>query len=122
MPKDSFAAIINNWERLAEAVKKDEGSPPHVAELGSELAMLREQTILAKTQHMSRVAEALTASRHLQESIEYGRSLESRLRNLVKGLHGSDSAQLYRYGIQPRREPRKPKGKEEEKGEAPSSS
>ena len=121
MPKDSFGAVLNSWHRLTNAVEKDESSLPNVVELSRELAALREQTIRAKTRHLELVAETLKASRRLRESIAHGKSLESRLRNLIKGLHGSDSTQLHRYGIQPRREPRKRKGKEEGNGEAPSS-
>lgn len=121
MPKDAFGAVIQSWNLLAAAVEKEEGYPSHVVELSRELAALREETIRAKARHLDLVAETLKASRHFQESVAYGKVLESRLRNLLKGIHGSDSTHLIRYGIQPRREPRKRKEKGEENGKAPSS-
>lgn len=121
MPKDSLGAVLRSWDVLANAATKDEDSLPQVAELGRELAELRRELSRAKARHLDLLAETLKASRHLRETMAQGKSLESRLRNLLKGVYGSDNAQLQRYGISPRREARRRKEKQEEEGEAPSS-
>jgi hypothetical protein len=120
VPKDSLGAVLRSWNLLTDAVEKNDSPLPQAAELSRELAELRAELLRAKARHLDLLAQTLQASRHLRETTAKGKSVESRLRSLLKGIYGSDSAQLQRYGIQPRREPRKRKEKEEE-GEAPSS-
>lgn len=116
MPKEALSFVLQSWEILVGALKRNAAALVHLQEGADELAEVRRQTLRLKTEHQKLQAQVLTASRRLQESIQHGKGLESRLRNALKGVYGGGAEQLIQFGIQPRRESRRKK-REEGEGE-----
>lgn len=117
MPKDALSYVLRSWDLLAGNLKKNAEDLPQLQDLGSELQASREETARLISEHKKLQAEALIASRRLQESVQRGKSLERRLRSHLKGVYGDRAEALIKFGIQPRRDPRRKK-KEAAEGEA----
>lgn len=109
MPKEALSDVLQGWDLLAGNLKKHAEVPPLLQELASELQKMREETLRLTAEHKKLQAETQITSRLVQESIQKGKSMERRLRSHLKGIYGDKAEALIKYGIQPRRDPRRKK-------------
>jgi hypothetical protein len=109
VPKEALSDVLQGWDLLAGNLKKHTEVPPLLQELASELQEMRGETLRLTAEHKKLQAETQITSRLVQESIQKGKSLERRLRSHLKGLYGDKAETLIKFGIQPRRDPRKKK-------------
>lgn len=116
MPKDALSDVLQSWDLLAVNLKKYAETHPQLQELASELQEVRQETLRLKSDHRKLQAETLIASRRLQEEIQKGKTVERRLRNHLKGIYGDRAETLIKFGIQPRRDPRRKKDAAEGEG------
>jgi hypothetical protein len=116
VPKEALSDVLQGWDLLSGNLKKNTQELPQLQELGSELFDIREETLRLSAEHKKLQAETQIASRKLQETVQKGKSLERRLRSHLKGVYGDRAEALIKFGIQPRRDPRRKKGTEGEAG------
>lgn len=116
MPKEALSDVLGSWDLLAENLKKHDEAPPLLLDLATELHDAREETLRLVAEYKKLQAETQIASRQLQESVQKGKSIERRLRSHLKGVYGDRAETLIKFGIQPRRDPRR--RKETAEGEA----
>jgi hypothetical protein len=109
VPKDALSDVLQSWDLLAGNLKKNADALPQLQELASDLKEVRQETLRLKSEHQKLQAETLIASRRLQEAVQQGKVVERRLRNHLKGIYGDRAETLIKFGIQPRRDPRKKK-------------
>ena len=109
MPKEALSDVLRSWDLLAGNLEQHDEAPPLLLELGRELQEMRQETLRLASEHKRLQSETQIASRQLQETVQKGKSVERRLRSHLKGVYGDKAETLIKFGIQPRRDPRKKK-------------
>jgi hypothetical protein len=104
---DSFAQRMARWEVLVEHVKEDAVALPYLA---TEVAEL--ERLLGAARQTGLKQEALRAGKQglTAELVEIGRQadiLRGRMRAILNGKLGFTEQALLRYGLTPRRVPRR---------------
>lgn len=102
MPKVAIAESLSDWEGLLTSAS---GIPFDDALLGEQLAELRTLLEKAKELHARRMqleGERRATARALEEITAQAKTMASRIRSKLRGVYGSNSSQLIRFGIKPR--------------------
>jgi hypothetical protein len=116
VPKEALSDVLRSWDLLAGNLKEHAEATPLLLELATELHEMRGETLRLAAEHKKLQAETQITSRLVQESVQKGKSLERRLRSHLKGVYGDKAETLIKFGIQPRRDPRRKKAAEGEGG------
>ncbi len=106
MPRDAYSTTFDSWDLLNSRLLED-GDIPHLSGQRAELEALLREAREMRAEYLALTSRAREASRKLQELMDRGRNLESRVRASLRGVHGGDNTELLKYGIQPRRQRRK---------------
>jgi len=107
MPNSSFADTITDWEKLSVTTDKDD--LPHLISLRTELWEIVEGAKAANIRQSAFRAQHQRATRDLEEFMERGRDVSTRVRNGVRMQYGLKGEELTEFGLQPRRKPHKAK-------------
>lgn len=121
MPRDAYSTTFDSWDLLNRRLEED-GDIPLLSGQRAELEALLREAREMRNEYLALTSRAREASRKLQELMDRGRNLESRLRSGLRGFHGHDNSELLKYGIQPRRRRRRKteEGPEEDASSEPS--
>src|SRR5262245_28641187 len=103
MPKQSFAQETVGWNQLAKAVDLHAGELPHLLAQAAELADLVARLYKLSIRQKRLTNQLRLVSSELQEGLEDGRQLASRLRSGVKQVYGFSAPVLGEFGTRPRR-------------------
>jgi|SRR5215210_4891213 len=101
MPKKSVADHSLEWYQLTTTV--DGKDLPYLAELISELGLVRKAVTELETERLALTARRQQITRDLEALKNRGRTLATRVRAGILTKYGSDSEKLTQFGMQPRR-------------------
>ncbi len=82
---------------------------PHLVDLRTELREIVEHAKAANIRQSAFRAQQQQATRDLEEFMERGRDVATRVRNGVRMQYGLKGEELTEFGLQPRRKPQKAK-------------
>jgi hypothetical protein len=99
MPKQAFASVITDWEKILATVAANKDDLQH---LDSDRQQLEAEAAAAKVANLRQsTAKAVTqqATRDLEGSLKRGNDLADRLRLSIKGRYGKRSEKLTEFGL-----------------------
>jgi hypothetical protein len=109
MPNTSFADVMAEWDKLIATTDINKTDLPYLAEIRSQLITVRDGAKEANLRQSAFKAQFQQSTRDLEEFLEKGRDLSTRLRNGVRTQYGLKGEKLTEFGLQPRRKPQKAK-------------
>jgi hypothetical protein len=112
MPKQSFAQETDAWRQLASAVDRHAKEMPHLELQAAELADLVDRLSKLRGRQRRLRTQLLLVTGEMQNGLDDGRSLASRLRAGVKQVYGFHAGELNEFGTKPRRRTRRPRNQE----------
>ena len=99
MPKQSFADLMTDWEKLLAAVVANQADLPYIDGYKQQLEVEMTGAKAASLQQSASQAEAQQASRDLEGFIERGQDLASRIRGGVRSKYGIKGEKLKEFGL-----------------------
>jgi len=109
MPNSSFADTMADWDKAIASTENNLTELPHLAELRTQLIAARDGAKQANLRQAAAKAEKQQASRDLEDFLERGGDLFTRLRNGIRMQYGLKGEKLSEFRMQPRRKPQKAK-------------
>ena len=109
MPNSSFANTMTDWDKAIASTENNLAELPHLAELRTQLIAARDGAKEANLRQSAAKAQKQQATRDLEDFLERGGDLFTRLRNGVRMQYGLKGEKLSEFDMQPRRKPQKAK-------------
>jgi len=99
MPKQSFADLMVDWEKLLAAVVANQTDLPYIDGYRQQLEVEMTGAKAAGLRQSASQAEAQQASRDLEGFIQRGQDLASRIRGGVRIKYGIKGEKLKEFGL-----------------------
>lgn len=99
MPKQSFAGVMDEWEKLLAAVAANQADLPYIDGYKQQLEVEMTGAKAASLRQSASQAEAQQASRDLEGFLGRGQDLASRIRGGVRSKYGIKGEKLKEFGL-----------------------
>jgi hypothetical protein len=99
MPKQSFADLMTDWEKLLAAVVANQTDLPYIDGYKQQLEVEMTGAKAASLRQSASQAVAQQASRDLEGFIQRGQDLASRIRGGVRSKYGIKGEKLKEFGL-----------------------
>ena len=99
MPKQSFADVMTDWEKLLAAVAANQADLPYIDGYKQQLEVEMTGAKAASLRQSASLAEAQQASRDLEGFLKRGQDLASRIRGGVRIKYGIKGEKLKEFGL-----------------------
>jgi hypothetical protein len=99
MPRQSFAGMMDEWEKLLAAVAVNKDDLPYIETYKQQLEVEMAGARAASIRQSASQAEAQQASRDLEGFLTRGHDLANRMRAGIKTRYGSKGEKLKEFGM-----------------------
>jgi hypothetical protein len=109
MPKTSFADIVTEWEQLLTKVTANAADLSFLEDNHATLSTVLQAAKDANARQSTFKAQFQQATRDLEQSLQQGGDLATRLRNGIRTRYGLKAEKLADFNLKPRRSGQKAK-------------
>lgn len=101
MIKRSMDKTQNDWEHLLAGIGSNKEDLPEIEAFCASLRIRLADLKAERARRSAMQAEVLRSTRTIQESLERGRDLASRISSYLRAKYGPGSRKLIEFGLQP---------------------
>jgi hypothetical protein len=109
MATTSFANTMTEWDQIIASTENNLTELPHLTEIRTQLIAARDGAKAANIRQTAAQAQRQQATRDLEDFLERGGDLFTRLRNGLRMQYGLKGEKLAEFRMKPRRKPQKAK-------------